>query len=100
MGNSSHKSGNHVSHVVSFLAGLRAAWRGDAGESILAVGLLGAAIALLVTGIGEATLGARLTPPAFVTLGLLAGLGSGAAGGAGGAGSAGGARGRTARSRR
>jgi hypothetical protein len=41
-----------------------------------AVGLLGALIALLVTGIGESSLGARVTPAAMVTLGLLTGLGS------------------------
>jgi hypothetical protein len=66
--------------LASTWGGLVAAWRSDRGESIFAVGLLGAVIALLVTGIGEATLGTRLTPPAFATLGLLAGLGPGAAG--------------------
>jgi hypothetical protein len=40
------------------------------------VGLVGSAIGLLVTGIGESTLGSRLTPPAFLLLGLLAGLGA------------------------
>jgi len=40
-----------------------------------AIGLFGAILGLLVTGIGEATLGARLTPPAFLFLGLWCGLG-------------------------
>ncbi len=62
--------------IASLARGLRAAWRSPAPESVCAVGLLGAAIALLVTGIGEATLGTRLTPPVFATLGLLAGLGA------------------------
>ncbi len=39
-----------------------------------AVGLLGAMIGLLVTGIGEASLGARITPPAMLSLGLASGL--------------------------
>jgi hypothetical protein len=41
-----------------------------------AIGLIGAVIGLLVTGIGEATLGARLMPPAFLILGLLQGSGA------------------------
>ena len=40
-----------------------------------AIGLTGAMLGLVVTGIGEATLGARLTPPAFLLLGLWSGLG-------------------------
>jgi O-antigen ligase len=40
-----------------------------------AIGCFGAALGLLVTGIGEASLGARLTPPAFLVLGLWCGLG-------------------------
>jgi O-antigen ligase len=55
--------------------GWRAVGRADR-ESHLAVGLLGAVFALLATGIGESTLGARLSPPVFATLGLLAGMGS------------------------
>jgi hypothetical protein len=39
------------------------------------IGLFGAILGLLVTGMGEATLGARLTPPAFLFLGLWCGLG-------------------------
>jgi len=61
--------------IASISQGLRVAGRRDR-ESLGAVGLLGATIALLVTGIGESTLGARLTPPAFATLGLLLGLGA------------------------
>ena len=64
-----------------FLALLGATWA--AGRKALAgplapeaVGLIGSTIGLLVTGIGESTLGARLTPPAFLLLGLLAGLGA------------------------
>jgi hypothetical protein len=56
----------------------RALGRGDVASGVAAVGLLGAVIGLLVTGIGEASLGARLTPPSMITLGLLAGLGGGA----------------------
>ena len=40
-----------------------------------AVGLMGAVIGLCVTGIGESTLGSRLTPSAFLLLGLLQGTG-------------------------
>jgi hypothetical protein len=61
--------------VASGLAsGIRAAMRNDA-VAPFALGLCGAAIALLVTGVGESTLGARLTPVVFTTLGLLAGVG-------------------------
>jgi O-antigen ligase len=61
--------------ILALAAG--AAWRAIRSGSALAphaVGLLGAMIGLLVTGIGESSLGARLTPPAMVSLGLTAGL--------------------------
>ncbi len=50
--------------------------RGGGDRAIEALGLTGAIVALLVTGMGESTLGSRLTPPAFASLGLLAGLGA------------------------
>ncbi len=62
--------------VISAIAsGLATVARGGAA-ALLAVGFLGALIALLVAGMGESTLGARLTPPAFTALGLLSGLGA------------------------
>jgi O-antigen ligase len=62
--------------VASLARGSRALARGGR-EASLAVGLFGAVLALLVTGLGESTLGTRLTPPIFATLGLLAGMGAG-----------------------
>ena len=62
--------------VASSLAtGIRATARGDAA-SPLALGLFGAAVAVLVTGVGESTLGARMTPAVFASLGVLAGIGA------------------------
>ena len=54
-------------------AGLRALGAGSP-VAPLAAGFLGAMIGLVVTGIGEASLGARLTPPAMLSLGLTTGL--------------------------
>lgn len=61
--------------VAAIRNGLRVAAAGGIALP-LAVGLLGAVFATLTTGIGESTLGARLTPPAFATLGLLVGIGT------------------------
>jgi hypothetical protein len=52
----------------------RRAIRAGGPAAPLAVGLLGGMIGLLVTGIGESSLGARLTPPALLSLGLTTGL--------------------------
>jgi hypothetical protein len=60
-------------------SGLRALRESRSAAAPVAVGLFGSVIGLLVTGIGEASLGTRLTPPVMVTLGLLAGLGAGTA---------------------
>jgi len=70
--------------LIPFGALVIAAFRG--GSSALetaatrapALGLLGASIGLLVTGMGESSLGARVTPAAMATLGLLTGLGTAA----------------------
>ena len=59
----------------SLASGIRATAGSDA-TSPLALGLFGAAVAMLVTGVGESTLGARMTPTVFATLGLLAGIGA------------------------
>lgn len=58
----------------SLAGGIRVAVRGDT-RAPLALGLCGAVVALLVTGIGESTLGARMTPAVFASLGVLAGIG-------------------------
>jgi O-antigen ligase len=58
-------------------AAFRSGWRALLlpERAALAAGLLGAGIALLVTGVGESSLGARVTPAAMATLGVLSGLG-------------------------
>ena len=61
--------------AASLASGIRATARSDAA-SPLALGLIGAVVAVLVTGVGESTLGARMTPTAFATLGVLAGIGA------------------------
>lgn len=60
--------------VAAFRSGLQALNRREAAAP--AAGLLAAVIALLVTGMGESSLGARVMPAAFATLGVLSGLGS------------------------
>jgi len=59
--------------VAAVRSGWRAIGRGSFGPE--AVGLMGALVGFLVTGIGESSLGARLVPPTFLLLGLLGGLG-------------------------
>jgi hypothetical protein len=57
------------------VAGFRGALRGLVEHTGLAAGLVGAIIGLLVTGIGESSLGARVMPEVGLLIGMTVGLG-------------------------